>query len=233
MDRVARRPRAPRFELMDGTMPHPGRLLFRFAIGLAELAGQGLVTSLRVFEETRQAEDDETGVRRRETLPPFRARHVLFGAASAVPGWIAARFARRRRNVAAPPVGPGRAARGHAYRLLARAPGVDRARRGYLAWRARLAAQIGAQVGAWAAVGRREEQKGRALAREALIGYYELAMARIADSPELKQVIGEQSQGLAVSAVTGLRDGSARADDAIETVARRLLRRLPGTGGRR
>ncbi len=85
-------------------------------------------------------------------------------------------------------------------------------------------------MASWAEAGRREEHGGRALAREALSGYYELAMARVADSPELKHVIAEQSESLAASAVTTLRDGSARADDAVESVARRLLpRRLAGS----
>jgi len=205
---------------MDGG-GHPGRLCFRFAIGVVELAGEGLVTSLRVFEETRQAAVDADID---ETLPSVRARHVFIGAAAAAPAWLA-RSLRRR---AGPPrvLEPRRPSSSRARRLLARAPGVERAGRGYVALRAR----VGAQLASWAEAGRREEHGGRSLAREALNGYYELAIARIADSPELKQVIAEQSQSLAESAVTTLRDGSARADAAVESVARRLLpRRLAGS----
>ena len=207
---------------MDGAA-HPGRLLFRFTVGLVELAGEGLVTSLRVFEETRQAAADPDVD---ETLPHVRARHVFIGAAAAAPAWLARRLRRR----AGPPrvLEPRRPASGRGRRLLARAPGVARARRGYLSLRAR----VGAQMASWAEVGRREEHGGRALAREALNGYYELAMARVADSPELKQVIAEQSQSMAASAVTGLRDGSARADDAVESVARRLLPRRSARSAR-
>lgn len=207
---------------MDGAA-HPGRLLFRFSVGLVELVGEGLVTSLRVFEETRQADAADDDVQ--ETLPRVRVRHVLIGAAAAAPTWLARRLARRRRVPAPLIMEPPRPLSGRARRLLARAPGVERARRGLDSLRARASAQIAS----WAEAGRREEHGGRALAREALAGYQELAMARIADSPELKQVIAEQSQGLAVSAVTGLRDGSARADDTIESVARRLLRRSAGS----
>jgi len=204
---------------MDGG-GHPGRLLFRFAIGLVELAGEGLVTSLRVFEETRQAAVD-TDID--ETLPSVQARHVVIGAAAAAPAWLARRL---RRRVAAPGALEPRRPTSSARRLLAGVPGVERARRGYVSMRAR----VGAQMASWAEAGRREEHGGRALAREALNGYYEIAIARIADSPELKQVIAEQSQSLAESAVTTLRDGSARADAAVESVARRLLpRRLAGS----
>ena len=205
---------------MDGGA-HPGRLLFRFSIGLAELVGEGLVTSLRVFEETRHAAAN-TDVD--ETLPRVRARHVFIGAAAAAPAWLARGL--RRRAGPPRPLEPRRPTSSRAHRLLARAPGVERARRGYLSLRLR----VGAQMASWAEAGRREEHGGRALAREALSGYYELAMARVADSPELKQVIAEQSESLAESAVTTLRDGSARADDAVESVARRLLpRRLAGS----
>ena len=207
---------------MDRT-PHPARLLFRFTIGLAELVGEGLVTSLRVFEETRQAASDPDVA---DTLPNFRARHVLIGAAAAAPAWFARRLARPHRLGTPQELVPRRSESGRARRLLARAPGATRARRGYLTLRAR----VGVQLASWAEAGRREELGGRALAREALTGYYELAIARIADSPELKQVIAEQSQSLAESAVTTLRDGSARADDAVESVARRLLpRRFAGS----
>jgi len=207
---------------MDRT-PHPARLLFRFTVGLAELVGEGLVTSLRVFEETRQAAADPDVA---ETLPDFRARHVLIGAAAAAPAWFARRFARPHHAGTLRELAPQRPASGRARRLLGRAPGVARARRGYVSLRAR----VGVQLASWAEAGRREERGGRALAREALKGYYEIAMARVADSPELKQVIAEQSQTLAESAVADLRNGSARADDAIESVARRLLpRRFAGS----
>jgi hypothetical protein len=214
--------------MMEGEA-HPGRLLFRFTVGLVELVGEGLVTSLRVFEETRPRADDDFP----ETLPPVRPRHVFIGAAAAAPAWLSRRLARRRRAPRPSPGEPLRRTGGRARRLLARAPGVARARRGLDSLRARVSARrarVTAQLASWAELGRREEHGGRALAREALNGYYEIALARVADSRELKQLVAEQSEGLAVSAVTGLRDGSARADDAVESVARRLLRRSGGRG---
>jgi hypothetical protein len=53
----------------------------------------------------------------------------------------------------------------------------------------------------------------------------EKALARVADSPDLKRVIREQSQGIAVTAVTELRNRSARADRLAERAVRRLLGR--------
>jgi hypothetical protein len=54
----------------------------------------------------------------------------------------------------------------------------------------------------------------------------------VADSPELKRVIGEQSQGLAATAVNELRERSARADTVAESVLRRLTGRKPASVGR-
>ncbi len=49
------------------------------------------------------------------------------------------------------------------------------------------------------------------------------AAGELANSPELKQVIREQSQGLAAGAISDMRHRSARADDAAEELARRAL----------
>src|SRR6185369_15001332 len=112
-------------------------------------------------------------------------------------------------------------------RLLDRLPGGRRLRADYAELRARATLQLER----WAAVGQIEESAARALARATLDGLFELAAARLADSPALRRVIEEQSQGLTSSAIAELRDRSARADRAVEAIARRLTGR-PSRSGR-
>jgi hypothetical protein len=80
-------------------------------------------------------------------------------------------------------------------------------------------------LGRLAVIGRDEEAEGRALARGAVKTAFQATTAAVADSPEVKRVIAEQSQGLAISAITALRARSARADSVVESAARRLLGR--------
>jgi len=89
------------------------------------------------------------------------------------------------------------------------------------AWRGRSRAQLAS----WAAAGQREEAASRAVARKALTALRERALARVADSPDLKRVIREQSEGVAVIAVNELRNRSARADRLAERAVRRLFGR--------
>ena len=87
--------------------------------------------------------------------------------------------------------------------------------------------ELAAQLRRWAEEGSREERAGRRLARLATPSFIELAVARRADSPELKTVIEEQSGGLAASSVAELRERSEAADSVVERVVRRVLRRRP------
>jgi hypothetical protein len=113
-----------------------------------------------------------------------------------------------------------------ARRLARHLPGATRSSAHWHAWRARRQAQLAR----WAAVGQREEAASRAVTRRALTALREAALARVAESPDLKRVIREQSEGIAVTAVTELRNRSARADALAERAVRRLFGRR-GNGG--
>ncbi len=108
-----------------------------------------------------------------------------------------------------------------ARRLARHLPGATRSAARWHAWNARRRAQLAG----WAAVGQREEAASRAVARQALSALRGRALARVAESPDLKRVIREQSQGIAVTAVTELRNRSARADALAERTVRRLFGR--------
>jgi hypothetical protein len=109
------------------------------------------------------------------------------------------------------------------FALARRAPGAAQVGARLDAWRARGEEQ----VARWAAAGRREATDGRELARGVLTNVRENAFARVSESPDLKRVIREQSEGIAVTAVGELRDRSARADSLAEGAVRRLLGRRP------
>jgi hypothetical protein len=188
--------------------PAPGRLLLRFAIGVAELGEEGLAAALRRFEAARVATAPA------EPPAPSSGRHVLLGALCAAPDWLSRKL--HPHPTLVPRARP-------ASQLARRTPGIARAHR----YVEQLGARARAQLGRWAETGTREEQAGRDLARLAVGVMFEDAMTRIAQSPELKHVIEEQSEGLTSSAMSDLRESSARADQVVESVARRLLRRRP------
>src|SRR5450631_1098281 len=99
-----------------------------------------------------------------------------------------------------------------ARRLARRLPGATRSAAHWHSWHARRRLQLAR----WTAVGQREEMASRTVTRQALIAVREAALARVAESPDLKRVIREQSAGIAVTAVTELRNRSARADALAE-----------------
>jgi hypothetical protein len=189
--------------------PSAARLVFRFAVGGSSLFGEWLASALRAIEELPPPADAPTEVVR----PGGRA--VLVGAVSSAMRWhppVAPLEAAARRT--------GRAAR-RGLGLVANLPGAGAVRRRYRHARGRVAAHLEA----WADEGAREELAGRRLARRATPSFFELAVSRLADSPELKVVIEEQSQGIAASSVAELRDRSESADGAVERVMRRVLGR--------
>ncbi|HVT07692.1 MAG TPA: hypothetical protein VHO67_09545 [Polyangia bacterium] len=102
---------------------------------------------------------------------------------------------------------------------LRRVPTLSGAVRRADRWRGR-AAQSVARLQIIAAEERRE---GRALALGAWHRLVRTAAGELANSPELKRVIREQSQGMAAGAISDMRQRSARADDAAEDFARRAL----------
>jgi hypothetical protein len=143
------------------------------------------------------------------------ARSVVVGAMSSAMRWRA-------------PTAPLQAASESAalatrrgLRVLARVPGARFVERGARALRSGAADQ----VRRWAQEGAHEELAGRRLARQATPGFVELAIARLSESPELRSVIEEQSEGLAEHSVTELRERSHEADHAVERLVRRVFRR--------
>ena len=102
---------------------------------------------------------------------------------------------------------------------LRRVPPLRGALRRTDVWRARAAGSL-ARLHVAAA---HEQLEGRALALRAWRRLVRTAAGELANSPELKRVIREQSQGLAAGAISDVRHRSARADDAVEDLARRAL----------
>jgi len=80
-------------------------------------------------------------------------------------------------------------------------------------------------------MGELEEQKGRALAKAALTELVSEIMDEIAENPEIQEfvqdMVGQQSVGMATSAVDNARSVALTADDAAEGLLRWLFRRKP------
>jgi hypothetical protein len=186
------------------------RLIGRLILGSAVFGGERLVQALQLLDRT-------------PGLPPPSApsraswRHVLIGGALESPRWVRRGLARTRplSRAAARSVVQG-------WRAVRWLPGAEQSERWFAARRQRAAE--------WAELGRREEGAARALAQSAGLAFVELALAVVADSPDVRKVIEEQSTGLAQSALEDTRDRSQRADALAERVARRLLRRPPASG---
>ena len=104
-------------------------------------------------------------------------------------------------------------------RLVGRLPGMRRALSRVRSWRDGTKMQLVR----WTEMGRREQVESRALALDALTVLRENMIARVSESPDVKQVIREESEGIAVTAVAQLRDGSVRADDLAERAVGRLF----------
>jgi hypothetical protein len=186
------------------------RLLFRFSIGTTELAGERLIAALREFDSLMPDLAAEGAPER-----VLRLRHALIGAVAALPAWARTTLARRQAARSL----HGRTAR--ARDLASRLPGAGRLRRRT----DELLARVEAQLVRWALAGRREELAGRALADTAIREASHELVSAVAESPELKRVIAEQSEGLGTSAMAELRERTASADALAERVTRRFLRR--------
>jgi hypothetical protein len=191
-----------------GEQGSSGWLVLRFLLGTAEMTRERLVAALRVLEQS-SAEQPQSWL-------PLAPRHVLLGALSAAPAGLRSAAARAR------PLAErsGRmASRG--LQSLARIPGGQRVQAACHDARVRTLAQLAR----WAVAGQREEAEARSLARTALPELFELAMSRLADSPDLQELLQEQSQGLTAAAMERLREQSRGADQAAQRLASRLLRR--------
>ena len=104
-------------------------------------------------------------------------------------------------------------------KLVGRLPGVPRAVDRLHAWHS----QGRKRLASWAELGRREQAESRILAFDALTVLRENMLARVSESPDVKSVIREQSQGIAVTAMGELRERSARADNLAERTVGRFF----------
>ena len=79
--------------------------------------------------------------------------------------------------------------------------------------------------------GRREEQDSRAMAAESVQSVVENILDQVAESEEvdrlIMELVGQKSVSFASSLVDNVRTLTATADDALEGVLRKLLRRTP------
>jgi hypothetical protein len=228
---VAVRHRRSKFQEMDQTgtiasaatvsrAPEPAPSWLRFGLGLIVLAGDTLGSVLAGPGRAGSSTGDDAAAYGTRPSP----RHAVWGllvdllargrrrgpALLRASLWRETRVARRL----APSIARAR-------RLARHLPGAARSAARWHAWRGRSRAQLAR----WAAVGQREEAASRAVARQALTALRERALARVADSPDVKRVIREQSEGIAVTAVNELRNRSARADRLAERAVKRLLGR--------
>jgi len=214
----------------DAAEPGSGPRWLRFGLGLVVLAGDTLGSVLGPAGSPGPPEGPDESDESTLAATEPSLRHAAWGllvdlldrgrgaqGALRASLWRAAMSARQL----APPLT-------RAGRLAGHLPGATRSAAHWHAWRARRRAALDR----WGAAGQREEAASRAVAQEALAALREKALARVADSPDLKRVIREQSQGIAVTAVNELRNRSARADRLAEKAVRRLLGRGQTDGTR-
>ena len=191
--------------------------MFRFVLGMTELTNERVGAVLAACSAVASpAALEPTGA-----ATPLNLRHAAMGllsdavsGASRAPALVRARWGRlaasARRGAA-----PLDCVRG----LVGRLPGMPRAMGRLRGWRD----QGQKRLAGWAEVGRREEAASRVLAFDAITVLRENMLARISESPDLKNVIREQSEGIAVTAMSQLRERSARADNLAERTVGRLF----------
>ena len=191
--------------------------MLRFVLGVTELTGERVGAVLSACSAVAPpAALDPTAAGR-----PVNLRHAALGllsdavaGASRTPARVRARW---RRMTASARRGAGPLDR--MGRLAGRFPGMPRATSRLLAWRNHGRRQLAR----WAERGRRERADSRTLAVDALTVLRENMLARVSESPDVRGAIREQSQGIAVTAVSQLRERSARADNRAEQTVRRLF----------
>ena len=192
--------------------------MLRFALGMTELTGERVGAVLAACSAVAPPAAPEPTV----AGAPINLRHAALGllwdavgGASRAPGRVRARWGRlaiSAHHAGAPLAGLGR--------VVGRLPGMPSALGRLRAWRT----DGGKRLARWAEVGRREEAESRALASDALTVLRENMLARVSESPDVKNVIREQSEGIAVTAIGQLRERSARADSLAERTVGRLFR---------
>jgi hypothetical protein len=91
--------------------------------------------------------------------------------------------------------------------------------------------RLGDQVAEIVEEGKREEEDSRVLAAESLQSVVENIVDQVAESEEvdrlIMELVGQKSVSYATSLVDNVRTLTATADDALEGVLRKLLRRMP------
>ncbi len=191
--------------------------MFRFMLGMTELTSErvgGVLAACSAVETPAALEPMAEG-------KPLNLRHAVMGllsdavdGVSSAPALVRARWGRLAASA------HRRAALLERLRgLVGRLPGLPRAM-----GRVRTYRNQGQQrLAQWAELGRREEAASRLLAFDALTVLRENMLARISESPDLKSVIREQSEGIAVTAMSELRERSARADNLAERTVGRLF----------
>jgi hypothetical protein len=205
--------------------PGPGPRWLRFGLGLVVLSGDTLGSVLDRVDSPRTpggpGDSDPAALRPSLRHAAWGLLVDLLDRGQRAPDLFRASLLRAATSARwlAPPLAGAR-------RLARHLPGANRSVARWHAWRARRRVALAR----WAAAGQREEAASRAVAQEALTALRERALARVADSPDLKRVIHEQSEGIAVTAVNELRNRSARADRLAERAVRRLLGRGQADG---
>lgn len=82
-------------------------------------------------------------------------------------------------------------------------------------------------VSRWIERGKIEEPHGRVMAREALGRTIDEVINQLAENPEIRDLVTQQSVGMAGELVDGVRSRTVTADTLLERVARGLLNRPP------
>ena len=187
-----------------------GRLLFRFAIGLAQLSAQRLGSVLRAASATHPPVTRDGAAEARAS----RLRDMAIGSLIAIPGAIT----ELRSLVRARTLRLRRLARRYVG-LRGDLPSIPRGLARLELWQARAAEQLDRLADS----GQHEQAAGRTLAAGVVRRLIEGGAHEVAESADVKRVIQEQSQGIAGAALAEIRERSAKADDAAENLTRRIL----------
>ncbi len=82
-----------------------------------------------------------------------------------------------------------------------------------------------AEIARWIELGRAEEPRSQALAQVALDDTLDIALGIMAENPEVRDLVMQQSSGLAGEVVDEMRERAVSADTLVEAVIHRLFRR--------
>ncbi len=187
------------------------RLLLRLIVGAVAVSDERGRAALRSWAREVPTGSPELVESRHAT------RHRVVGALTMAPRY-ATRAAAEARSLYGRSIGR---ALGRVRRLALRTSS-GRA----LASRAMMVrARIGAEAALWEAIGQAEETRGRALVEAGVDAVSHFAFQQLVASPELRELVAEQSAGVTERLVATARGYSVEADTRVESAIRRLLRR--------